>query len=1161
MSFLARQRPSAASENTVARIRFGRPRRVHGLASAARTSCLAENPARSTTSLLLLAGLTLVIGILGNPSRSQTTWAGEPAEISFNRDVRPILSDHCFQCHGPDAGQRVSSLRLDTEEGLHGVPGEASVLVLGEVEASELWQRITSDDPDYRMPPEEGGRPLSAVQRETLRRWIEQGAAWQPHWAFLAPEKAPIPEIPEESAFSPFAADQPVDRFIFQQLHRRELTPSPRADRATLLRRVSLDLTGLPPSPAELEAFLADDSPDAYQRVVDRLLDSPAYGERMAIPWLDAARYSDTSGYQTDGPRDMWRWRDWVIDALNANMPFDQFTIEQLAGDLLPQPSLSQRIATGFHRNHRGNSEGGIIPEEYQVEYVVDRVATTGAVWLGLTLECARCHDHKYDPISQREFYQLYAFFNNIPEHGRAIKEGNSPPYILAPTDEQQEELAKWDERLGDLTEALPDRERQLAEEMNGRQALDADSWEADWHYHDGLLARLPPSDVEEDRETVSVAVDESEVDDSVEEQSSADNGPRLVTERGHLAVHLDGDMPWEAGDIGKFGYLDAFSAGAWVRADRGTGTILSRMTPEDEGDGYYLHMEEGRIQVNLVKRWLDDSIRIETRESWEPGQWLHVLFTYDGSRKAAGVRIYVNGREVPVDVKLDALNQSFELDQPLRIGGGHRGFHGVVQDIRLYDRSLQPDEVAAVFGDRTIREAFAKSPDERTDLEKTAVRHFFLDRLASPDLRDWFREFVTVGRQRAAFVESLPTVMVMEEMETPRETYILARGEYDKPTERVDPGVPECLPTLESVAHGLAETGLSETGLSETGLSETGLSETGLSERGASGEPVGESKVAHPNRLTLAHWLTDRRHPLTARVMVNRQWELFFGVGLVKTAEDFGVQGEAPSHPELLDWLACEFMESGWDLKRLHRLMVTSWAYQQDSRVTAEITERDPENRWLARGPRFRLSAELLRDQALALAGLLTGRIGGPSVKPYQPEGLWEEIASVTHYDQSQGADLYRRGLYSYWKRTVAPPSMMTFDATARETCLVQRTRTNTPLQALTLMNDVTFVEAARHLAIRVLTEGGDSAEERLQFAFQLVTARDPDSHELDVLLQGLHRHVDHFREYPESARALLAVGDSPSAAGEDSDLAEWAAYSVLMNLLLNLDEVLTKG
>jgi hypothetical protein len=1045
----------------------------------------------------------------------------QPATISFNRDVRPILSDHCFQCHGPDSGQRVSSLRLDTEEGLHGDPEDAPVLVPGNPGESQLWQRITSEDPDYRMPPEDDGRPLSNSQREILRRWIEQGAVWQPHWSFISPERPLVPDIPDEPSFATFPANQPLDRFILHQLHVLGLVPSPRASRATLLRRVTLDLTGLPPTPAELDAFLADNSPDAYERVVDRLLDSPAYGERMAIPWLDAARYSDTSGYQTDGPRDMWRWRDWVIQSLNANMPFDQFTTEQLAGDLLGNATLQQRIATGFHRNHRGNSEGGIIPEEYQVEYVVDRVATTGAVWLGLTLECARCHDHKYDPISQQEFYQLYAFFNNVPEHGRAVKEGNSPPYILAPTDEQQEQLDALDRELEAMSRAIPERDRQLANELAAWESRMDRNEELDWHYHDGLLARYP-LDGEEFLSQAASPPNASQLETGSEPL-------QFVSARGGKAARFDGTSPWEAGDVGKFGYFDKFSVGAWIRPSEPTGTIVSRMTPEEQGDGYYLHLEQGRLQVNLIKRWLDDAIRVETRRTLELERWHHILFTYDGSRTAAGVRIYVNGQFEPCEVRLDALNQSFGVDQPLRIGGGHHGFTGAIQDVRIYDRCLGFEDAHAVAEDRRISRILAKPLDERTQAELTAVRHFFLDQHASADLRDWHNQWISMQRRRTAFVESLPTVMVMEEMETPRETHVLARGEYDKPTTRVEPGVPQCLPELR------------------------------LPEFSHTRSDVNSEASVRADRLALARWLTDDRHPLTARVIVNRQWELFFGVGLVKTAEDFGVQGEAPSHPELLDWLACEFMERGWNLKRLHRDIVTSATYQQSSQVGAELVERDPENRWLARGPRFRLSAELLRDQALAFSGLMVSTIGGPSVKPYQPEGLWEEIASVGSYDQSRGADLYRRGLYSYWKRTVAPPSMMTFDATARETCLVQRTRTNTPLQALTLMNDVTFVEAARHLAVRVIKDGGETAEERLQYAFRLVTARLPQPSEMEVLVEGLARHRDHFRDQPEAAQALLAVGDSRSS--DDADQVELAAYMVIMNLLLNLDEVITKG
>jgi hypothetical protein len=982
-----------------------------------------------------------------------------PPIVEFNHDIRPILSDICFKCHGPDQARRKADLRLDTEE------GSRHVLTPGKAAQSELYRRISATDDSERMPPPSSGRKLTAQQVELIRRWIEQGAKWQKHWSLIPPARSPLPRIASTWPRNP------IDAFILSRLDRDGLKPSPEADRTTLLRRVTLDLTGLPPTPAEVDAFLADRSPDAYEKVVDRLLRSPRYGERMAVRWLDAARYADTNGYQNDGERFMWRWRDWVIDAFNENMPFDQFTVEQLAGDLLPHATLRQKIATGFNRNHRGNAEGGIIPEEYAVEYVVDRVETTATVWLGLTLGCARCHDHKFDPFKQKEFYQLFAYFNNVPENGRAIKYGNSPPMIPSPTEDEQRQLRRLEQELA----AAEDRFARLGPELADAQAR----WEksargtrpGDWSVCRALVA--------------------------------------------HLA--LAGRRSLDAGNVGDFGFYDKFSLAARVypEGDRG-GTMLSRMVDVAGGEGYSVALKHGKVQVRLTKRWLDDALRVETEASPAPGRWQHVLVTYDGSRLAAGVRVYVDGRPQRLKVLLDELNQTFQTAQPFRVGAGDGPggrFHGRIDDVRIYNDALTPDEIVIVATPDPIADILALAPEKRTAPHRQKLHAYFLDRHAPEPIRQAWQQLLTLRKQKERLVESFPTTMVMEEMATPRETFVLIRGQYDKHGEKVSAGVPANLPPL----------------------------------------PAGVPN----NRLGFARWLVSPSNPLTARVAVNRFWEMYFGTGLVKTANDFGVQGEWPSHPELLDWLATEFVRSGWDVKAMQRLIVTSATYRQSSRVTPELLQKDPENRLLARGPRYRLPAEVIRDQALAASGLLVERLGGPSVKPYQPGSLWKELADSV-YPQDHGPRLYRRSLYTFWKRTVAPTEMIAFDAPSREACAVRRSRTNTPLQALTLMNDVAFVEASRVLAQRVMREAGPSPEERLTLAFRLVAARTPRPAELRVLRDGFRDQLRRYRHDPKAAARLVSVGEYPR--DETLDVAELAAYTAVANLILNLDETITK-
>jgi mono/diheme cytochrome c family protein len=1020
-----------------------------------------------------------------------------PARVEFNRDIRPILSDTCFQCHGPDKARRKADLRLDTEAGALADLGGTRAVVPGKPEQSELLRRLTAADESERMPPAKIGRRLSEREVGLLRRWIEQGAKWQGHWSLLPPRRPPLPVIKNTRW-----PRNPIDYFILARLEKEGLAPSPEADRVTLIRRVTFDLTGLPPTPEEVDAFLADSSPDAYEKVVDRLLASPRFGERMAVPWLNGARYADTNGYQSDGERTMWRWRDWVIDAFNRNMPFDQFTIEQIAGDMLPGATLEQKIASGFNRNHRGNAEGGIIPEEYAAEYVVDRVDTTATVWLGLTLGCARCHDHKFDPVTQKEFYRLFAYFNNVPERGKAIKYGNSPPMLKSPTREQQEQLRRLETELATAESDF--------EKMAPQTAAAQARWEKslapearDWTVSRGLVGHYD--------------LDGNTKNGCGRSGGKFEGGPAFVAGRLGQAANLDGRRYLNAGDVGHFGYYDRFSLAAWVRtADGQGGTILSRMKDVPQGAGYSVRLEGGRLHVALVVRWLDDAIRVHTESSLPPREWHHVAVSYDGSRVASGVRVYVDGMPQKLVVDLDDLNQDFKSTEPLRIGAGYGPagrFHGAIDDVRVHDRRLSDEEAAVLSVAESVGVLAALPAEKRTLQQATKLRLCFLEERGPVEVRRTYDRVQRLRQRREELIESFPTTMVMEEMPVPRDTFVLVRGEYDKHGEKVTPGVPASLPPL----------------------------------------PAG----APNNRLGLARWLVDPSNPLTARVTVNRDWQHYFGIGLVKTVEDFGSQGEWPTHPDLLDWLATEFVRTGWDIKAMQRLLVTSATYRQSSRVTREMLQKDPENRLLAHGPRFRLPAEMVRDQALFASGLLVEKLGGPSVKTYQPASLWKEL-SGTDYVPDHGANLYRRSLYTFWKRTVAPPAMLAFDAAGRETCIVRETRTNTPLQALTLMNETTFVEAARLLAQRVLHEGQATPEGRVARMFRLVVSRPPRPAELRVLLAGLAEHRTHYEQDRGAALKLLSTGEAKR--DERLDVGELAAYTAVANLILNLDEAVTK-
>ena len=1072
--------------------------------------------------------------------------------IDFAREVRPILSENCFTCHGPDAEARQRGLRLDVEEGPFSDRGEfgGPVIVPGSAADSLLIHRVGATDARVRMPyrlglntpvvPGTDEDALDPEEIETLRLWIDQGAEWQSHWAFIPPERPPVPPV----AGAEWVRN-PIDNFVKAGLERERREPSPEADLLTLIRRVTFDLTGLPPAEGDIAAVLNDDSPDAFERHVDRMLESKGYGERMAAEWLNGARYADSSGYQTDAPRQMWRYRDWVIDAYNENMPFDRFTIEQIAGDMLPDATLEQRIATAFNRNHGQNGEGGIVPEEFLVENVVDRVSTTGTVWMGLTLGCARCHDHKFDPVSQKEFYEIYAYFNNIPERGnlrglgaKAFKYYNSPPLVTAPTDADFARLAELDEKLDKAREAFESLEADAADARAEWERSLRDAWPIDWVLRDKLLVHHPldgdiggsysPEWVTPHQGVTShLRAPRAPVSYTFPINVTLEDGlPRFAPGRVGEAMSFDGKRFINAGDIANFTYAEPFTLAAWIYPTAPDGVIVSRALSGDQGEqGWGLYLLEEKLQVNLSQRYADDGLRIESVDTLPLHEWQHVLVTYDGKRVPESFRIYVNGEAREINPLLDGINNPMRTREPLRIGASGSApedsgandsrprFQGMIDDVRIYMEVLTPVQAAVVATGETLTEIARIAPASRTAGQAEKLRLAFLDQYAAPEVREAWQNAKDLERERAALWDSFPTIMVMEEMEPRRDTFRLIRGAYDVPGESVDPGVPAVLPPMPDDV---------------------------------------------PNdRLGFARWLVQPDHPLTARVAVNRFWQMYFGTGLVKTSENFGLQGEYPSHPELLDWLATTFIDSGWDVKALQRAIVTSSTYRQASNLTPEAIEEDPENRLLARGPRQRMSAQMIRDQALSIADLLAPRLGGPSVRPYQPEGLWEE-QSGQDYRQSTGDDLYRRSLYTYWKRTLAPPSMLAFDSSTRETCIVRLSRTNTPLQALNLMNDVTYVEAARRLGERMITEGGTTPNDRIAYAYRLATGQRPSAGARAVLRETYDDFRDTYRADRAAALAFVDVGETPR--DETLDVAELASYQMVASMILNLDRTITK-
>lgn len=1022
--------------------------------------------------------------------------------VDFNFQVRPLLSDRCFFCHGPDEKARKAKLRLDQREDVFSPRKDGKrVVKAGDPNSSELVRRLFSVDPEEQMPPPEAHLELSASDKDLLRRWVEQGAPWSDHWAFNPIAKPALPPVTNSSW-----AITPVDRFVLSRLERSGSAPSKPAGPERLLRRVTLDLTGLPPTPGEIDAFRSDHSESAYESVVNRLLASPAYGERMASDWLDVARYADTYGYQADVERDLSPWRDWVVRAFNENLPYDQFITWQIAGDLLPNATDEQILATAFNRLHRQTNEGGSIEEEFRTEYVSDRVHTMGTAFLGLTLECARCHDHKYDPIGQRDYYSLAAFFNNIDESGLYSHFTSATP---TPT------LLQWD---GDARARHAAVTRDLAAATTHVNEVASQAKPR----FDGWSHSIAASVASEVLPVASYALDEvtnnATPDSRSTNRASLSDAPVSVPGQRGNGLQFSGDNAVVIPAVGGFRRTDPFSFDLWLKpAERQPRAVVfhfSRSWTDSGSRGYELVLEEGRPFFGLIHFWPGNALGVRAKEALPLSQWSRLTVTYDGSSRASGVRLYRDGLPLETEVVRDHLTREIlhraewgdsEVGG-IRLSLGSRfrdnGFrNGVVDEFRVYDTDLTPAEVQSL--DPVTGRPAPASTDLATYLRRTDAEY-----------GKALKEVKRLRQEENDLVNAAREIMVMKEMATRRPSFVLKRGAYDAPGDPVTPDVP--------------------------------------------GRILAFPASAPRNRLGLAQWMTDPKNPLTVRVAVNRVWKQHFGQGLVSTLNDFGAQGRLPTHPELLDWLAATFLESGWDLKALHKVIVMSATYRQDSEAPPDRVMQDPDNRSLARGPRHRLSAEQIRDSALAISGLLNPAMGGRSVKPYQPPGVWEEAGTGKTYVQDHGDKLYRRSLYTFVRRTAPPPAMLSFDAGSREVCTANREITATPLQSLVLMNDPQFIEAARVLAEALWREPAASMEARLDHAFQTVTGRSPAPREAAILRQLFEEQHRYFTDQPAAAEKLLKTGERPPDAS--LPVIDVAAATMVVSTLMNHDEFVMK-
>lgn len=1032
------------------------------------------------------------------PADIQTAMDNLPADLDYNIHVKKILSDKCFSCHGPDAKKQKGDLRLDVADAAYNKEGESGLYAInaGSISKSEVAHRILSDDKTYMMPTPASHLSLTTEEKATILKWIDQGAKYKPHWAFVAPVRPELPDVKEKGWIK-----NDIDRFVLARLEKEGLKPSAEADKETLIRRVSFDLTGLPPSIAEIDAFVNDNSVNAYEKMVDRFLQSPRYGERMAAYWLDVARFADSHGYLDDKHRDASPWRDWVISAYNRNLPYDQFITWQLAGDLLPNATQEQILATGFNRNQKQNSEAGIIPEEFRVEYNVDRTNTLGTAMMGLTVGCAKCHDHKYDPISQKDYYSLYAFFNSTFELGSSNYSGDKS-IVPGPT------LMLTNKQSNFKIDSI----KQLIRSMQSKTAAPA-ALPPDRSLDQKVIASLSFDKVEQlryaDKEPKVVSSVKNEIQPSLSAQYK--NGKTAPGVSG-AALELDEEtlVNFPPYKVGYFERYNPFSFSLWLKLPKKYDevAVLHQSDPRRYGfQGYDLILKDNKINFRLMHAFPHDAISVESKEKLDSNKWYHVAVSYDGSSSAKGVQIYLNGKAVKMNVEYDDLKKNIKSYPNVHkiywfsgLSFGARVLErtmkgGQIDQFYLFNQSITPAEAAYLYANPAASFAVKNKP---------------VDAMPLDDLQFARKELADV-------YDSTQEVMVMGDLPKPRATHVLLRGVYDSYGDEVQPGTPASI-------------------------------------------------LAFPNdlpknRLGLAKWLFLPGNPLTSRIAVNHIWEMYFGRGLVKTSDDFGNQGEMPSHPELLDYLSIKYREEGWDTKKIQKFILMSATYRQQSVITKQMQEKDPANILLARSSRYKMPAEMIRDNALAISGLLSSKIGGPSVYPYQPPGLWEALSDKAWryvYKESEGEDLFRRSIYTIVKRSSPPPFMLIFDAPDRNFCTVKRAVSNSPLQALALMNDPTFIEASKFIAGRMMSEGGATTTDQLTYGFRLVTGRTPDMKEKTLLKKMYDEEYTMYSQSPQKAKKILSIGNAPSSS--KGSLNETAAYVDVVMALLNTDEFITR-
>ena len=1052
------------------------------------------------------------------PLDIESAMAKLPEKLDYNIDVKPILSDRCFACHGPDKNKQKGGLRLDLAVAYDKVTESGrKAIVPGNLEKSDLFHRIIANDPDVIMPTPSSHLTLTAQEKAILIKWVQDGAEYKPHWSLVAPQESKIPEVKNEKWIK-----NPIDNFVLAKLEAKGLSPSKEAPKETLIRRLSFDLTGLPPTIEEIDAFTADKSPHAYEKVVNRLLKSPHFGERMAVDWLDAARYADTHGYQDDGMRNVYPWRDWVISSFNRNLAYDKFVTWQLAGDLIPKPTKQQIVATCFLRNHPQSQEGGIIDEEYRTEYVADRVNTFSKAFLSLSIECARCHDHKYDPITQKNYYQLFAFFNNNNESGEIPNAGEASPSLILTKPETQK-ILNYINAL-----ELPPLQKQLDDKNLYKKEFEV--WLAEARKQSGRYSDITEGMI--GHFTFDDKVLKNFVKDSLKCETKIEKGKGPFPVKGmfETGLKVTGDMEIGFNKFLNFERNEPFSISLWLNVDKPgeKGPLFSRTGGDLYGwRGYLCDLnKDGTISIGFNYVAPDNCITLKTIEKLPYKKWNNLTLTYDGSSKAAGIKLFLNGKETHIDVVNDNLKQSIvsTLGQEawslmgFKLGkaAGKSISNVTYDDLKAYNRKLSTLEVRQLAGNYNIIPRLLKVSDSKLQsVHKDQLFDYYLS-AHNKGYNAILKKLSQIRGKENKILTEQEAIMVYRELKTPRPTFILDRGTYDAPTTRVQPGTPESVLPFD--------------------------------------------KSYPQNRLGLAHWLTSDKQPLFSRVAVNRFWQQCFGQGIVKTSENFGNQGELPTHLELLDWMAYSFRTEKWNVKSLLKKMVMSATYRQSSIPTKAILATDPDNKLLSRAPSYRMSSEMIRDNALTASGLLVQKIGGKSVYPYQPAGLWEALATrnVTSYPQGHGDELYRRSIYTVWKRSSPNPAMVNFDVPDRYACTIRRQKTSTPLQSLVLLNDIQFVEASRVLAEKMIKKGGNSPDSRITYAFRSLTSRYPRKEELYILLDLYREELADFTKNTKKAAELLTVGEFKY--DKVLNTPELATCTVVANTLMNFDEFITK-